>query len=289
MRRRARHRAFRARDQRGQLVTGGHGLAHVKGEATEAATRRLFGIQAWAALPKSHEEAAPAFAHHGTAELPRITGEGKTRATGHGFGLWRRGRRSSFPTKRCLPKPCWRRAPCFRSIPIYDERAVYVASGEIDIAGSRFAEGRLADLQSRETASPSWPWRNLGWCSWAEIRWTAPSHLVELRLLIQRSHRAGQGRLARETLCAGAGRREGIYPAAGVKNGPPPQGRTQRGCRLGQSRGRASSPSLPTGAIWPDRSRSGGTGRRPIRSRSRRRRRRRAGRGPRAPARSRRR
>ena len=38
------------------MVTGGHGLAHVKGEATEAATHRLFGIQAWAALPKSHEE-----------------------------------------------------------------------------------------------------------------------------------------------------------------------------------------------------------------------------------------
>ena len=33
------------------LVTGGHGLAHVKGEAPDAATRRLFGIQAWAALP----------------------------------------------------------------------------------------------------------------------------------------------------------------------------------------------------------------------------------------------
>ena len=60
------------------LVTGGHGLAHVKGEATEAATRRLFGIQAWAALPRSHEEGPPAFAHHGTAELPRISGEGKT-------------------------------------------------------------------------------------------------------------------------------------------------------------------------------------------------------------------
>ena len=48
------------------LITGGHGVASVKTEAA-AQTKRLFGIQAWAALPKSHEEAAPSFAHHGTA------------------------------------------------------------------------------------------------------------------------------------------------------------------------------------------------------------------------------
>jgi redox-sensitive bicupin YhaK (pirin superfamily) len=41
------------------------------------ATQPLFGIQAWAALPKSHEKQASAFAHHGQDDLPRITAEGK--------------------------------------------------------------------------------------------------------------------------------------------------------------------------------------------------------------------
>src|SRR5262245_53889497 len=62
------------------LMTAGSGIAH--SERTSAAERakgpRLFGIQAWAALPKSHEEGAPAFVHHGSGELPRLTGEGKT-------------------------------------------------------------------------------------------------------------------------------------------------------------------------------------------------------------------
>src|SRR5262249_37549674 len=59
------------------LLTGGQGLAHAADHKAGSAMQRLFGIQAWAALPKSHEEQAPAFAHHGTDELPRITGEGK--------------------------------------------------------------------------------------------------------------------------------------------------------------------------------------------------------------------
>jgi redox-sensitive bicupin YhaK (pirin superfamily) len=43
------------------LMTAGRGIVHSEREtsAAKAVTRRLFGIQAWAALPKSHEEAAP--------------------------------------------------------------------------------------------------------------------------------------------------------------------------------------------------------------------------------------
>src|SRR5687768_12869764 len=60
------------------LMSAGRGIVHSERETSEAkaATRRLFGIQAWAALPKTHEESEPAFAHHGTDELPRIAGEG---------------------------------------------------------------------------------------------------------------------------------------------------------------------------------------------------------------------
>src|SRR5258707_9238394 len=59
-------------------MTAGRGIAH--SERTAAAMRaaggRLAGIQSWVALPKNDEETAPAFAHHGSASLPIVSGEG---------------------------------------------------------------------------------------------------------------------------------------------------------------------------------------------------------------------
>src|SRR5512141_1172580 len=54
------------------LMTAGRGIVHSERTAPEikATGPRLFGIQAWAALPKSHEESAPAFIHHAETELP---------------------------------------------------------------------------------------------------------------------------------------------------------------------------------------------------------------------------
>lgn len=53
-------------------MTAGRGIVH--SERSDASTRRfaepLHGIQSWVALPRAHEEAAPAFAHHPEADLP---------------------------------------------------------------------------------------------------------------------------------------------------------------------------------------------------------------------------
>lgn len=61
------------------LMSAGRGIVHSErtSEGERNKPSRLFGIQAWAALPKSHEEGAPTFVHHGREVLPRITGEGK--------------------------------------------------------------------------------------------------------------------------------------------------------------------------------------------------------------------
>jgi redox-sensitive bicupin YhaK (pirin superfamily) len=126
------------------LVTGGHGLAQAEGRPTEAARamQRLFGIQAWAALPRSHEEQAPAFAHHGSDELPRIAGEGKRvrLVMGEAYGA-----RSpvEFPHASLFAEAVLAPGATLPLDPDYDERAVYVASGEIDVAGDTFGEGRL--------------------------------------------------------------------------------------------------------------------------------------------------
>jgi redox-sensitive bicupin YhaK (pirin superfamily) len=53
-------------------MTAGRGIVHSERtpETHRAAGSRVFGIQTWIALPQEHEEAEPAFAHHGTDELP---------------------------------------------------------------------------------------------------------------------------------------------------------------------------------------------------------------------------
>jgi redox-sensitive bicupin YhaK (pirin superfamily) len=124
------------------LVTGGNGLVQVKGEVAGAATKRLFGIQAWAALPQSHEEQAPAFAHHGADDLPRITGEGKRVRVvmGRAYGATSP---VVFPHESLFAEAVLAPGAVLPLDPDYDERAIYVASGEIDIAGDKFGEGRL--------------------------------------------------------------------------------------------------------------------------------------------------
>ena len=61
------------------LMTAGRGIVHSErtGAEVRSSGQNLFGIQSWMALPKSHEESAPGFAHHAMSELPRLEGEGK--------------------------------------------------------------------------------------------------------------------------------------------------------------------------------------------------------------------
>ena len=104
---------------------------------------RLFGIQAWAALPKSHEEGAPAFVHYDAAELPRISGDGKTVRVVMGslYGQSFAGRLPASELLRRGGAGAGRRAAA-RSPTTTSGRSI-VVSGEIDIAGETFGAGRL--------------------------------------------------------------------------------------------------------------------------------------------------
>ena len=126
------------------LMTAGRGIVHSERETAEAQgkTRELFGIQAWLALPKDAEEREPAFTHHGLGDLPRIEGEGKRVRLVMGEAY---GRRSpvevAHPT--LYAEAVMAPGAVLPLDDFYDERAVYIASGEIDIAGDRFEAGRL--------------------------------------------------------------------------------------------------------------------------------------------------
>jgi len=125
-------------------MTAGRGIAHSERTGLERRAKgdRLHGLQCWVALPMNDEEMAPAFAHHGADELPETKGEGKAVrvVAGRMFGL-----RSPVETK-------WNtifadvNLDAGASMPLdadYEERAIYVIAGEIDIAGDRFGPGKL--------------------------------------------------------------------------------------------------------------------------------------------------
>ena len=136
------------------LMSAGRGIVHSERETSEAKARprRLFGIQAWAALPKSHEETAPSFAHHAAEELPRIEGEGKRVRVIMG-SLYGAASPVAFPHDSFYAEAMLAPGAVLPLDPEHEERAIYIASGEIDIAGERFAEGRLLTFRPGDRIS----------------------------------------------------------------------------------------------------------------------------------------
>ncbi|MFN3624220.1 MAG: pirin family protein, partial [Hyphomicrobium sp.] len=116
------------------LMSAGSGIVHSERTSPDqkALGPRLFGIQAWAALPKSHEESTPAFAHYDAARLPRISGEGKTvrLIMGQMFG---QASPAEFPHPSFYAEAVLAPGAVLPLDADYDERAIYIASGEIDI------------------------------------------------------------------------------------------------------------------------------------------------------------
>ena len=132
------------RAQEVNWMTAGRGIVHSERTGPE---RRLkgdlvHGLQCWVALPVAEEEGAPAFAHHDADELPVVRGEGKAVRIVAG-ALY--GMRSPVAT-------LWDTVfadvelEAGATLPLdadYEERAIYLVDGEIDIAGDRFTRGRL--------------------------------------------------------------------------------------------------------------------------------------------------
>jgi len=126
------------------LMTAGRGIVHSEREdpAATLSTRNMFGIQAWVALPKSHEESAPAFAHFDREALPRIVGEGKRVQLIMG-SLFGQTSPVPFPHESLYAEAVLAPGAILPFDAEHEERAVYIASGAIDIAGQRFEAGRL--------------------------------------------------------------------------------------------------------------------------------------------------
>jgi len=125
-------------------MTAGRGIAHSERTSPEhrAGGEHLHGLQCWVALPAGDEEMAPAFNHIGGALLPVVTGEGKTVrvVAGKLFGASSPVATLSDTIFADVTLSAGARLPLDAD---YEERAIYIVAGEIEIAGDRFTEGRL--------------------------------------------------------------------------------------------------------------------------------------------------
>jgi len=126
------------------LMTAGRGIVHSERTALDERKKgpRLFGIQTWAALPAKHEESTPDFSHFSEADLPRIGGEGKRIRLIMG-SLYGETSPVPFPWDVFYAEAVLAPGAVLPLDPTHDERAIYVVSGEIDIAGDVFGGGQL--------------------------------------------------------------------------------------------------------------------------------------------------
>ncbi|MBP2233061.1 redox-sensitive bicupin YhaK (pirin superfamily) [Azospirillum agricola] len=125
-------------------MTAGSGIVHSERTPAEArdADNPLAGIQMWVALPRPLEEIAPAFAHHPADTLPVVEGEG-ARVRLIAGDLY--GRRSPVPTlSDMFYADAALDAGARLELPAaHEERAAYIASGRVTVAGDLFEAGRL--------------------------------------------------------------------------------------------------------------------------------------------------
>ena len=125
-------------------MTAGRGIVHSERSDTELRKQRqkLYGIQIWVALPLQHEETEPAFAHYPAGALPVIEGDGKRVRIIAGSQF---GKQSPVKTfSRLFYADASLQAEA--SIALgkeYEERAIYLLEGKVEIGGQAFEPGRL--------------------------------------------------------------------------------------------------------------------------------------------------
>ncbi len=134
-------------------MTAGRGITH--SERFERIRREggpIDGVQLWVALPDGREEMDPGFWHYASEVLPVFEDDGVA-------GRLIAGRLAGVQSPVQVDSPQfylhWQlRAGARASLPAeYSERAVYVASGEVEVDGRRVQPGSMAVLAAGKAAT----------------------------------------------------------------------------------------------------------------------------------------
>lgn len=126
-------------------MTAGRGITHSERfEKARTDGDHLHGIQAWVALPTADEETAPSFSHHGGGDLPQWSegGVAGRLIAGSAYGLTAAARTHSPLFYAHLDM----QAGATAEIPRGAERALYVATGAIELGGETYGSGRMLVL-----------------------------------------------------------------------------------------------------------------------------------------------
>ena len=136
------------RPQEVNWMTAGRGITHSERfERARAQGDRLHGIQAWVALPADQEEIAPSFSHHSGIDLPQWNEAGVVGQliAGSAYGLTAGAETHSPLFYAHLDMAAGSTA----EIPSgHKERALYIATGAVELDGKRYQAGRMLVLGS---------------------------------------------------------------------------------------------------------------------------------------------
>jgi redox-sensitive bicupin YhaK (pirin superfamily) len=136
------------RPQEVNWMTAGRGITHSERfEHARAHGDHLHGIQAWVALPTEQEEIAPSFSHHAGLDLPQWEHAGVVGQliAGSAYGLTAKAETHSPLFYAHLDMS----AGATAEIPGgYEERALYIATGAVELDGIRYESGRMLVLGS---------------------------------------------------------------------------------------------------------------------------------------------
>ena len=132
-------------------MTAGRGIVHSErtGEEERARDTRLHGMQSWIALPQAEEETEPSFTHTPTAELPEIERPGvwMRLIAGSAYG-------ATSPVKvfsEMFYLHAEMTAGASLSLPDeHAERALYLVSGRLAIAGKSYAPNTMVVFREGE-------------------------------------------------------------------------------------------------------------------------------------------
>ncbi len=132
------------------LMVAGRGIVHSERERPEvvAFERRLHGLQLWLALPEEFEEVEPAFYHYPSAQIPRleVNGVAVRVLIGAAYDV-------VSPVKtysETLYVEADMKPGDVLKLPEAEERAIYIASGELQAGNEVLPEHNLAVFRSAQ-------------------------------------------------------------------------------------------------------------------------------------------
>jgi redox-sensitive bicupin YhaK (pirin superfamily) len=133
-------------------MTAGNGIVHSERTAAEDRIegQRLHGLQTWVALPKSHEQAEPAFSHHGKASLPLVDLPGVRMRVIAGTAFGQRAPTPTFSPMFYVAVEM-NAGAAFDMPPEHEERAVYAVDGDVRVESERVPPQHMTVLEPWKT------------------------------------------------------------------------------------------------------------------------------------------